>query len=103
MSHDMAHKVIPFPPEQRPPIFTRRWRTIVDVNGTRNALDVTASYAVLPSGRAGSRAATETTGNSGSGTHGGTAVHALRDNNGPRVEIESQQSRMSIHLRGGSI
>jgi hypothetical protein len=35
----MANKVIPFPPEKRPPIFTRLRRTIVDGNGTRYALD----------------------------------------------------------------
>jgi hypothetical protein len=52
MSHDMAHNVIPFPPEKSAPIVTRRWRTIVDVNGTRYALDVTASYSVLPSAAA---------------------------------------------------
>ena len=41
---DMADKVIPFPTAPRAPILTRRWRTIVDVQGTLYALDVAASY-----------------------------------------------------------
>ena len=55
MSHGMANKTIPFPLDKPAPLLTRRWRTIVDVNGTRYALDVTASYSLLPSGPAGER------------------------------------------------
>src|SRR5437764_1367007 len=63
------------------------------------ALDVTASYAVLPSAapaveplqKPPETAAPEPT---------VEPPPALRDNDVPRVEIESWQSRMSIHLRG---
>ena len=37
----------PFPTQKPAPILVRRWRTIVDVHGTRYALDVTASYSLL--------------------------------------------------------
>ena len=47
MVRDMTENVIPFPAQKPAPLLIRRWRTIVDVNGTRYALDVTASYSLL--------------------------------------------------------
>ena len=46
----MTENVIPFPAHKPAPILIRRWRTIVDVNGTHYALDVTASYSLFGAG-----------------------------------------------------
>ena len=53
MSHDMANKVIPFRLDRPAPLLTKRWRTIVNVNGALYALDVMASYSPLPSAPTG--------------------------------------------------